>query len=91
MFEVMNRIACIVLLLPILPAPAQEERRDQQINQAVFNKIEYHFNLQETDSIYALAGPRRKSDNWKVMFRASSGFLPMSAMMELRLLNRKWG
>ena len=60
MFETMNRIICIVLLLPIFPAFSQEENRDQQINQAVFNKIEYHFNLQETDSIYALAGPRFK-------------------------------
>ncbi|MFB2120262.1 serine hydrolase domain-containing protein [Parapedobacter sp. 2B3] len=56
----MNRIICIILLLPIFPAFAQEENRDQQINQAVFNKIEYHFNLQETDSIYALAGPKFK-------------------------------
>lgn len=60
MFETMNRIVCIVLLLPIFPAFSQEENRDQQINQAVFNKIEYHFNLQETDSIYALAGPKFK-------------------------------
>ena len=58
MFETMNRIICIVLLLPIFPAFTQEENRDQQINQAIFNKIEYHFNLQETDSIYELAGPR---------------------------------
>ena len=60
MFETVNRIICIVLLLPIFPAFAQEENRGQQINQAVFNKIEYHFNLQETDSIYALGGPRFK-------------------------------
>src|SRR5690606_38652863 len=60
MFETMNRIVCIVLLLPIFPAFSQEENRGQQINQAVFNKIEYHFNSQETDSIYALAGPRFK-------------------------------
>lgn len=60
MFETMNRIICIVLLLPISQAFPQEEGRDQQINRAVFNKIEYHFNLQETDSIYALAGPRFK-------------------------------
>jgi len=60
MFETMNRIVCIILLLPIFPAFTQGENRDQQINQAVFNKIEYHFNLQETDSIYALAGPRFK-------------------------------
>src|SRR3546814_503681 len=60
MFETMNRIICIVLLLPIFPAFTQEENRAQQINQAVFNKIEYHFNLQETDSIYGLAGPRFK-------------------------------
>ena len=58
MFETINRIICIILLLPILPAFSQEENRDQQINQAVFNKIEYHFNQQETDSIYALAGPQ---------------------------------
>ncbi|HWL00550.1 MAG TPA: serine hydrolase domain-containing protein [Parapedobacter sp.] len=56
----MNRIICIVLLLPVFPAFTQEENRDQQINQAIFNKIEYHFNLQETDSIYALAGPHFK-------------------------------
>ncbi|WP_262249496.1 serine hydrolase domain-containing protein [Parapedobacter soli] len=56
----MNRIVCIILLLPLFPAFSQEEDRAQQINQAVFNKIEYHFNLQETDSIYALVGPRFK-------------------------------
>lgn len=60
MFETMNRIVCIALLLPIFPTFSQEENRGQQINQAVFNKIEYHFNSQETDSIYALAGPRFK-------------------------------
>ena len=60
MFETMNKIACVFLLLPIFSVFAQEEGSDQQINQAVFNKIEYHFNLQETDSIYALAGPKFK-------------------------------
>src|SRR3546814_20433110 len=60
MFETMYRIIFIVLLLHIFPAFTQEENRAQQINQAVFNKIEYHFNLQETDSIYGLAGPRFK-------------------------------
>ena len=60
MFETMNRIICIILLLPVFPAFTQEKSRAEQINQAVFNKIEYHFNLQETDSIYALAGPRFK-------------------------------
>lgn len=60
MFETMNRIICVFLLLPICSVIAQEEESDRQINQAVFNKIEYHFNLQETDSIYALAGPKFK-------------------------------
>lgn len=56
----MNRIACIILLLPLFSVYAQEDGLARQINQAVFNKIEYHFNLQETDSIYALAGPKFK-------------------------------
>ncbi|SFC70925.1 CubicO group peptidase, beta-lactamase class C family [Parapedobacter composti] len=62
MFATMNRIRCIllVLLLPTSSALAQETDSQQRINQAVFNKIEYHFNLQETDSIYALAGPKFK-------------------------------
>lgn len=60
MFETMNRIIYVILLLPVFPAFTQEKSRAEQINQAVFNKIEYHFNLQETDSIYALAGPRFK-------------------------------
>jgi len=47
-------------LLPIFSAIAQEEESGRQINQAVFNKIEYHFNQQETDSIYALAGSKFK-------------------------------
>lgn len=58
MFNTMNRILFTAFLLPIFSVVAQEEESNQQINQAVFNKIEYHFNQQETDSIYALAGPR---------------------------------
>ncbi|MGK6351147.1 serine hydrolase domain-containing protein [Parapedobacter sp. DT-150] len=60
MFGTINRIACTLLLLPTLSVLAQEEESNQRINQAVFNKIEYHFNLQETDSIYALTGPKFK-------------------------------
>ncbi len=59
MFGIKNRIACALLLLPTFSAIAQEAS-EQRINQAVFNKIEYHFNLQETDSIYALAGDKFK-------------------------------
>ncbi|WP_177181058.1 serine hydrolase domain-containing protein [Parapedobacter koreensis] len=56
----MNRIVCaLILLLPVFSVIAQEEN-EQRINQAVFNKIEYHFNLQETDSIYALTSPKFK-------------------------------
>ncbi|MBK1441727.1 beta-lactamase family protein [Parapedobacter sp. ISTM3] len=57
----MNSIVCALftLLLSVFSAIAQDEDA-QRINQAVFNKIEYHFNLQETDSIYALAGPKFK-------------------------------
>ncbi len=59
MFGTMNRIVCTLLsFLPFFSTVAQEEESKKQINQAVFNKIEYHFNLQETDSIYALAGTK---------------------------------
>lgn len=54
----MNRIGCVFALLPFFSTFAQEQDNGQQINQAVFNKIEYHFNLQETDSIYALTGTK---------------------------------
>ncbi len=41
--------------------PSSQARQDaadtRQINQGVFNKIEYHFNQRETDSIYAMASP----------------------------------
>lgn len=59
MFRIMNRIACVLLLLPTLSAIAQEDS-GQRVNQAIFNKIEYHFNLQETDSIYTLASEKFK-------------------------------
>ncbi|WP_257668040.1 serine hydrolase domain-containing protein [Parapedobacter tibetensis] len=58
MFGTINRISCILILLPIFSVIAQENEDKKRINQAVFNKIEYHFNLQETDSIYALAGKK---------------------------------
>ena len=58
MFGTMIRIVCTLLLLPVFLVIAQEEESKQRINQAVFNKIEYHFNLQETDSIYAMGGPK---------------------------------
>ena len=35
--------------------------------------------------------PRRKSESWKTMFLASVGLLPIKAMMEFKLLKRKWG
>lgn len=64
MFKTINRIHYL-FLLPLLSittgAFAQTEENKQQINQAVFNKIEYHFNSQETDSIYALAGEKFRS------------------------------
>ncbi|MFC3197796.1 serine hydrolase domain-containing protein [Parapedobacter deserti] len=52
----MIRIVCTLIIVPIFSATAQQNEDAKRINQAVFNKIEYHFNLQETDSIYALTG-----------------------------------
>jgi len=62
MFGIMIRTACVLLILSSLyiAAFAQEEDPSQRINQAVFNKIEYHFNQQETDSIYALGSSKFK-------------------------------
>lgn len=71
MFKTVNRICCfLLLLLPIATITlAQEEEARQQINQAVFNKVEYHFNLQETDSIYALASAKFKQSLSAEAFR----------------------
>jgi len=61
MFGIMIRTLCFLLaLLPLYSAFAQEEDTPRRINQAVFNKIEYHFNQQETDSIYALGSSKFK-------------------------------
>ncbi len=61
MFGIMNRIICVLLFsLTTVPVFAQEEEDDKRINQAVFNKVEYHFNLQETDSIYAMGSQKFK-------------------------------
>lgn len=62
MFKTVNRICCLSLLLlsTISVTFAQEEVAKEQVNQAVFNKVEYHFNLQEADSIYALASEKFK-------------------------------
>jgi len=53
-------LGVLVSLLPFFSAFAQENDASQRINQAVFNKIEYHFNQQETDSIYALGSEKFK-------------------------------
>lgn len=48
----------IALLGWAFPALAQDDSDlPQRINQSIFNKIEFHFNQQETDSIYAMANP----------------------------------
>lgn len=64
MCKTINRV-CFTFLLSLLSlsigAIAQTAESKQQINQAVFNKIEYHFNSQETDSIYAMAGEKFRS------------------------------
>ncbi len=58
MFGTIKRIVCTLVVLPIFSVIAQEEESKQRINQAIFNKVEYHFNLQEPDSIYALASAK---------------------------------
>src|SRR5690606_10625161 len=62
MFGIMIRTTCVLLISLSLysSAFAQEEDPSQRINQAVFNKVEYHFNQQETDSIYALGSSKFK-------------------------------
>jgi len=62
MFGIMIRNTCVLLISLSLYATAfaQEEDPSRQINQAVFNKVEYHFNQQETDSIYALGSSKFK-------------------------------
>ncbi|PPK99715.1 CubicO group peptidase, beta-lactamase class C family [Parapedobacter indicus] len=62
MFGIMIRTTCVLLISLSLCAAvfAQEEDPAQRINQAVFNKVEYHFNQQETDSIYALGSSKFK-------------------------------
>lgn len=41
----------------VLPSLAQDITQQQRINQSIFNKVEFHFNQQETDSIYAMVSP----------------------------------
>lgn len=47
-------------IFPVLAVPVQDTEM-KQINQGIFNRIEYHFNLQETDSIYALSSSSFKT------------------------------
>lgn len=55
------KAVAIGLLWFVSPSLAQETTDlKRRINQSVFNKIEFHFNQQETDSIYAMAGPEFK-------------------------------
>lgn len=55
------KAVAIFLLGLAFPAFAQDASDLQRrINQSVFNKIEFHFNQQETDSIYAMASPAFK-------------------------------
>ncbi len=55
------KVVLIALLGWAFPAFAQDNSELQQrINQSVFNKVEFHFNQQETDSIYAMASPAFK-------------------------------
>ncbi|SEM40778.1 CubicO group peptidase, beta-lactamase class C family [bacterium A37T11] len=48
---------------------AQENPASEVANQAVFNQIEYHINLKETDSIYAMAGVAYKKATSLSSFR----------------------
>lgn len=56
MFTHVAKAISILVLLPLYSLFAQEITDQQRINQAVFNKVEYHLNQQETDSIYAMTG-----------------------------------
>lgn len=52
------KVISIVLLAWTVPAFAQEDPDlSRRINQSIFNKVEFHFNQQESDSIYAMASP----------------------------------
>src|SRR5690606_4490149 len=52
------KVISIVLLAWTVPSFAQEDPDlSRRINQSIFNKVEFHFNQQESDSIYAMASP----------------------------------
>src|SRR5690606_34630660 len=64
MFGIIIRTTCVLLVAMSFyhACSAREEDGDpsRRIKQAVFNKVEYHFNQQETDSIYALGSEKFK-------------------------------
>src|SRR5690606_12641360 len=92
MFKTTSRICYFLLSLIITTATAQEAE-DEQINQAVFNKIEYHFNLQETDSIYALAGDKFRQSLSSEAFRSvmSQQLYPLGRIQSAELISFEKG
>lgn len=95
MFGIMIRTTCVLLssLFLFSSAFAQEADTPRRINQAIFNKIEYHFNQQETDSIYALGSAKFKQSLSLQAFQTvmSQQLYPLGQIQSAELKNYEKG